>query len=124
MTPTTGSAGRRALRPGSSPSPLQPSSHRDLVGGPADTRHLFDPTVAAGAEGGGGGGGAGVAVHLPVDLQDLSGWDTTAARDVSHPGTGETRHGGGGGGLRQEMRDDGENQERKHATVGRRYMQQ
>lgn len=47
-----------------------PCSHRYLVRGASYTCHLFDVTVATGAEG--GSLGTGVAVHLPINFHGLS----------------------------------------------------
>lgn len=49
-----------------------PCSHRYLIRGASHTCHLFDVTVATGAEG--HTLGAGVAVHLPIYFHGLSEW--------------------------------------------------
>lgn len=67
-----------------------PCSHRYLICRASYTCHLFDVTVATGAEG--GTLGTGVAVHLPINFHGLSEWkeknreidSTQRAKDIQH----------------------------------------
>lgn len=56
-------------------------SHRYLVRGASYTCHLFDITVAIGAEG--STRGTGVAVHLPINFQGLSGCEEKKKENYS-----------------------------------------